>query len=199
MAQQPDDPGRGARVGHTDRDSATQRLIAACSEGRITLGEFEERVEVVLAATTWNDLHDATRDLPVPVRTSPVPANRPRDTRWSVSLIGALHRQGPSHLPRHLIHVSLIGGATIDLGDAELSGAETTITLVSLIGRANIRVPSAVRTELSGFTFIGGRHVTGTRAAIEGGPFVHVRAFSLIGGATVRPSGSRWRRFALAR
>jgi hypothetical protein len=116
-----------------------------------------------------------------------------------VSVIGGTHRRGPSRLPRHLIHVSVIGSATIDLDDAELSGPETTITLVSLIGRSQVRVPSAVRSELTGFTFIGGRHMTGARPALHNGPLIHVRAFSFLGGATIRPSGSRWRRLVLAR
>jgi hypothetical protein len=101
-------------------------------------------------------------------------------------------------MPEHLIHVSLIGGASIDLGDAVLSGEETTITLVWLIGGADLRVPEAVRSDLSGFTVFGRRRVTGSPAASDG-PMVHLRAFSLIGGATIRPSGSRWRRFAPAR
>ena len=183
-----------ARIGHADRASTTERLVTACSEGRLSLSEFEDRVEAVLAATTGAELERATPDLPL--------AGRPqeaRDRRWSAALIGGLHRQGPSRLPRHLIHVSVIGGATLDLGDAELSGPETTITLVSLIGRASVRVPSTVRSELSGFTFIGGRHVSSDRPALPDGPVIHVRAFSFIGGATIRPSGPRWRRMVLAR
>jgi hypothetical protein len=183
------------RVSHADRDATTRRLVAACSEGRLTLAEFEERVEAVLAATTLEQLQRATADLPP----AAPPVRRDRDRRWSVAFIGGTRRQGPCRLPRHLIHVSVIGSATMDLDDAELSGPDTTITLVSLIGRAQVRVPSAVRSELSGFTFIGGRHVTSARPALPNGPMVHVRAFSFIGGASIRPSGSRWRRLGLAR
>jgi hypothetical protein len=183
------------RVSHADRDATTRRLVAACSEGRLTLAEFEERVETVLAATTQEELHQATADLPAPPRV----VEAARDRRWSVSFIGGTRRQGPSRLPRHLIHISVIGSASLDLDDAELSGPETTITLVSLIGRAHVRVPSAVRSELSGFTFIGGRHMISGRPAVQNGPLIHVRAFSFLGGATIRPSGSRWRRLVLAR
>jgi len=183
------------RVSHADRDATTRRLVSACSEGRLTLAEFEERVEAVLAATTQSDLQRATADLPA----APPPVDGNRERRWSAAFIGGTRRQGPCRLPRHLIHVSVIGNATFDLDDAELSGPETTITLVSLIGRAQVRVPGAVRSELSGFTFIGGRHVTGARPAVQNGPVIHVRAFSFIGGASIRPSGSIWRRLVLAR
>jgi hypothetical protein len=198
VAAEPDDGWRATRAADADRDAAVQRLIKACSEGRLTLSEFEERIGAVLAATTGTDLEKATCDLPVSaVTTARVPSTRRRG--WSMAIVGGLHSRGPWRIPKHMIHVSLIGGASIDLGNAELSDGETTITLVSLIGGADVRVPKAVRTELSGFSLLGGRHLTGSSSLAGSGPLVHVRVFSVIGGATVRPSGSRWRRFALTR
>jgi hypothetical protein len=198
VAEEPYGRLHEVRAADAERDAATHRLIVACSEGRITLGEFEKRVEAVLSAKTVDDLQRATFDLPaLPIATPPAPSGGKR--RWSMSLVGGLRRRGAWQLPKHLIHISVIGGASIDLGNAELSGGETTITLVSLIGGADLRVPKAVRSELSGFTLVGGRHVTGSQLALRDGPLVHLRAFSLIGGATIRPSGSWWSRFALTR
>lgn len=197
MAEAPEDSRRGARPADEDRQAATQRLIQACSDGRLTLAEFEKRVEAVLTAPASHDIDRVTRDLPV------LPASAPGrpvpDRRWSMSFVGGLHRRGGWQIPKHVIHLSLIGGTSIDLGDAELSGAETTITLVSLLGGANLRVPNAVRTELSGFTFFGRRQVTGSPSMLRDGPRVHFRVYSVIGGTTLRPSGSRRRRFALTR
>ncbi len=191
-------PCAATRPADEDRYTATQRLIQACSDGRLTLAEFEKRVEAVLSAASGEEIDRATRDVPASDVTRqprrPVP-----DRRWSLSFVGGWHRRGGWHIPRHLIHVSFIGGTSIDLGDAELSGAETTITLVSLLGGANLRVPNAVRTEVSGFTFFGGRHVTGSPSMLRDAPLVHFRVYSLVGGTTIRPSGSRWRRFALSR
>jgi hypothetical protein len=199
VADAPDDTWRGARPADEDRQAATQRLIRACSDGRLTLAEFEKRVEAVLTAPASHDIDRMTNDLPeLPAATAPT---RPLpDRRWSMSFVGGLHRRGGWQIPRHVIHLSLIGGTSIDLGDAELSGAETTITLVSLLGGANLRVPNAVRTELSGFTFFGRRHVTGSPSMLRDAPRVHFRVYSVIGGTTLRPSGSRRRRrFALTR
>jgi Domain of unknown function (DUF1707)/Cell wall-active antibiotics response 4TMS YvqF len=198
VAEAPDDRLREIEPAEQDRQAATQRLIQACSEGRLSLAEFEKRVEAVLSAPTAKEIEKATHDLPV---RAPVSATAPpvRDRRWSMSFVGGLHRRGGWQIPRHLIHLSFIGGTSIDLGDAELSGAETTITLVSLLGSANLRVPNAVRTEVSGFTFFGGRHVTGSQSMLRDAPLVHFRVYSLVGGTTLRPSGSRWRRFALTR
>jgi hypothetical protein len=187
------------RPGDDDRRAATQRLIQACSEGRLTLTEFEKRVEAVLNAPTGTDIEKVTSDLPVLATPTRAPGRPAQDRRWSMSFVGGLHRRGGWQIPRHLIHLSFIGGTSIDLGDAELSSAETTITLVSLLGGANLRVPNAVRTEVTGFTFFGGRHVTGSPSMVRDAPFVHFRVYSLVGGTTLRPSGSRWRRFALSR
>jgi hypothetical protein len=198
VAEAPEDHLLATRPADEDRDAATQRLIQACSDGRLTLAEFEKRVEAVLAAATGVEIDRATNDVPAPAVTGQ--ARRPApDRRWSMSFVGGWHRRGGWHIPRHLIHVSFIGGTSIDLSDAELSGAETTITLVSLLGGANLRVPNAVRTEVSGFTFFGGRHVTGSPSMLRDAPLVHFRVYSVVGGTTIRPSGSRWRRFALSR
>jgi hypothetical protein len=197
VAEAPEDPRGGTRPADEDRQAATQRLIQACAEGRLTLAEFEKRVEAVLAAPTSGEVTRATSD--IPLLPAPAAAGGVRDRRWSMSFVGGLHRRGGWQIPRHLIHLSFIGGTSIDLGDAELSSAETTITLVSLLGGANLRVPNAVRTEVSGFTFFGGRHVTGSPSMVRDAPRVHFRVYSVIGGTTLRPSGSRWRRFALTR
>jgi hypothetical protein len=198
VAEAPENPLVGTRPAEEDRSTATQRLIQACSDGRLTLAEFEQRVEAVLTAPTGQEIERATGDLPAPTVTRG-PQRPVRDRRWSLSFVGGLHRRGGWHIPRHLIHVSFIGGTSIDLGDAELSSAETTITLVSLLGGANLRVPNAVRTEVTGFTFFGGRHVTGSPSMLRDAPLVHFRVYSVVGGTTLRPSGSRWRRFALSR
>jgi hypothetical protein len=201
VAESSDGQQHQAAPTDADRDLALQRLVNACAEGRITLGEFERRVEAVIAATSPTHVDQAVRDLPVLalVPSTAVARSVASDRRWSLSVVGGLRRRGGWQLPKHLIHVSLIGRASIDLGEAELADSETTITLVSLIGGADLRLPKAVRSELSGFSVFGGRHVTGSPYALPEGPLVHLRVFSLIGGATIRPSGSRWRRFALTR
>jgi hypothetical protein len=198
VAEERDEGSRLAGATDADRHAATQRLITACAEGRLTLSVFEERVEAVLAASTATDLAAATHDLPALAVDTP-PAHRADKRRWSMSLVGGLHRRGGWQIPKHLIHFSLIGRTSLDLGHAELSAAETTITLVSFLGGADLRVPRAVRSDLTGVTVFGARHMTGSPTALRDGPVVHVRVFSLVGGATVRPTGSRWGRFSLLR
>lgn len=185
VAEEHEGGPRGTSAAEADRDAAIQRLIKACLQGRLTLGEFGERIEAVLAATTAADLGRATGDL-LPLSVEARPADAARLRRWSISIVGGLHRRGPWRLPKHMIHVSLIGGASIDFSNAEVFNAETTFTLVSLIGGADLRVPRAVRCELSGFTLLGGRRVTGPPSAPVDGPLLHFRVFSLVGGASLK-------------
>jgi hypothetical protein len=58
-------PGPGLRVGDAERDATAQRLREHYAQGRLTLGEFNERLSAALAAKTERDLSELTRDLPL--------------------------------------------------------------------------------------------------------------------------------------
>ena len=53
---------------------------------------------------------------------------------WHVSPIGGLNVSGPWRMGRHLVVISLIGGARLDLSQAELA-ARTVARMVELIGQ----------------------------------------------------------------
>ena len=55
------------RVGDADREAVIAQLQRHVGDGRLTLEEFEDRVEEVTASRTGADLRAALRDLP-PVR-----------------------------------------------------------------------------------------------------------------------------------
>jgi Domain of unknown function (DUF1707) len=52
------------RASDTDRDSVATRLREAHAEGRLTMAEFEERLEAAYAARTLGELAPITLDLP---------------------------------------------------------------------------------------------------------------------------------------
>ena len=53
------------RASDKERDSVVDVLRDACTDGRLTLDEFEERTSAAYAAKTWTDLRELTADLPV--------------------------------------------------------------------------------------------------------------------------------------
>jgi uncharacterized membrane protein len=52
------------RASARDRESAAKALREAYAAGRLTLGEFGERVDAVYSAVTWGELGKLTADLP---------------------------------------------------------------------------------------------------------------------------------------
>ncbi len=70
------EPG-SVRAGNADREKVVARLNTAFAEGRLDVGELDERVTAAYAAKTLGQLAPLTADLPVPHRPAPVaPARR---------------------------------------------------------------------------------------------------------------------------
>jgi Domain of unknown function (DUF1707) len=81
----PSDP-RSMRAGNADRERVVKLLNDAFAEGRLDVGELDERVSRAYSAKTLGELDPLIADLPVPrqevhpVRpVPPHPARRPRD------------------------------------------------------------------------------------------------------------------------
>jgi hypothetical protein len=53
------------RASDSDRESVVEILRQAYTDGRLDLGEFDERTTAAYAAKTWADLRQLTSDLPV--------------------------------------------------------------------------------------------------------------------------------------
>lgn len=174
------------RASDGERAEVAARLGRAVGEGRLTLAEFSDRVGQVHAATTRGELVPLTADLPgtalAPAR---APAREPVKTRWSVSPIGGMVRKGSWRVPEMSVGISVIGGASLDLTDAELPAPEVVLTRISIIGGIDAKVPPGVRVEVEGFSLLGGRSVR-LPAPAPGAPVLRLRLFSLIGGVTVK-------------
>lgn len=78
------------RASDREREQTTALLKQACVEGRLTLDEFGQRVQQVLAARTRGALQEIVRDLPVvaPVRAGTAASTAPEISRTSVVISG---------------------------------------------------------------------------------------------------------------
>jgi len=56
--------GRDLRVSDAERQAAVRRLERALRDGRLTIVEFDQRVQAAYAALTRGELDDLTSDLP---------------------------------------------------------------------------------------------------------------------------------------
>ena len=55
---------RNVRVSDAERQAVARRLERALRDGRLTITEFDERVQAAYVADTRGDLDDLTEDLP---------------------------------------------------------------------------------------------------------------------------------------
>ena len=174
------------RASDAEREAVVGRLNVAVGEGRLSLDEFSQRLGGAYEATTRGELAPLIADLP---QSPAAPAPSPSRTQWHVTPLGGMRRRGAWRVPASTLAVTLIGGADLDLRDAELDAPVVTVTKVSVIGGMDVTVPPGVRVEVVGFSLIGGKRIDDAPAP-AGAPTLRLRAFSLIGGVRVRSQRS---------
>lgn len=174
------------RLSDADRDAVVTRLNEAMSEGRISLGEFEERSRKAYQATVAADLVPLTADLPESVRTTPVrninPPPQPQ-RRWAVSIMGGSERVGNWDPGDGVNSVTIMGGNLLDL--TEVTAQDVMINAFTMMGATEIIVPRGATVDLGGFILMGGSSDE-TTATGDSTMRVRVRSFGLMGGCEVR-------------
>ncbi len=135
----PADPPRSPvlRASDADRDRVIEVLRAAVTDGRLVPAEFDERVEVALAARTVDALVPLTADLiaaPGGEGALAVPrVARPAEPAVELVTIKAKHgpvrREGRWTLPRRLALRTAWCGVVLDLTRAVRSGPELVIEM----------------------------------------------------------------------
>jgi hypothetical protein len=133
-----------------------------------------------------DDARSATHHTAAHERTHRGPA---RDARHRRHADGRPAPRWATRLRPRTTLVTLIGGLDLDLTQADVPPAGSTITKVSLIGGARVVVGPDVRVEVGGFSLIGGRDVERVREVTATAPVVRIRAWSIIGGTRVRVAG----------
>jgi hypothetical protein len=180
------------RVSDADRETVVARLRVAGGEGRLTLEELAERVELADAARTHGDLDALTADLPVATTSTAV---APRARGWIVAVMGGAARKGRWRPPPRPHVLTLMAGAELDLREAELA-EDLVITAVTVMGGIGITVPEGVSVELSGFALMGANAGPNDKLPpLPGAPAIRVRAFSLMGGVGIERKTPRRPRF----
>lgn len=186
----PDSPA--LRASDDDRERTVALLRDSAADGRLTLGELTERVDRAYEARTLGELEAIAGDL-VADPASALEAERvagpraPRKARnWLVAVMGGTSRRGRWRVARHVNAISLMGGVTVDLRDAEIDGPEVVVTAIPIMGGVDVIVPEGVAIELTGFVLMGGKDARVTGRPRPGAPVVRVRAWGTMGGVNVR-------------
>jgi class 3 adenylate cyclase len=185
------------RASDAEREYVVDVLRAHCSEGRIDLDEFSERINRVYAARTIGELTDITKDMPLPATidpsSPPAEAGRVRAARkWIVAVMSGAVRKGKWRLDAETNVVAVMGGADIDLRDAVFTGDEIVLRCVAIMGGIDVTVPEGMEVHANGIPFMGGFDDK-TNAAVPivpGSPIVRIKYFAMMGGITIRSKAS---------
>jgi len=108
-------------------------------------------------------------------------------TRWLVAIMSGHDRKGRWRVGRHLKVINVMGGSSLDLNDAELADDVVEMTVVAVLGGADIRVPEGLNVELTDFAILGGNDSDlGVERPDPGGPTLRLRVISILGGTDVK-------------
>ncbi|RII19749.1 hypothetical protein DSC45_07035 [Streptomyces sp. YIM 130001] len=192
------------RASDADRDRVAERLRDAMAEGRLSLEEFEERLEETYQARTYRELEPITRDLPAPQERRPAAGTTgpaaPDTEDWSgrvgvggepsssaaVAIMSGFQRRGRWTVGSRFTSFAFWGGGEIDLREARFTERETVIRCVAVMGGMNVVVPPGVEVVVRGFGFMGGfDHGEDGSPPDPGAPRVIVTGFAMMGGVGV--------------
>jgi class 3 adenylate cyclase len=181
------------RATDAEREAMVARLQTACSEGRLTLDEFSERVSAALEARTTGDLERLTTDLPVVTAPAPpVPEPHRRTTSWAIGIMSASDHKGRWHPAPTTNALAFMGACRLDLRQAQLDGPELVINAVAFMGGIDVIVPEGIQVEMTGLAIFGGKDCRVRDVQpVPGSPVVRVRVFAFMGAVTVRTGKER--------
>jgi hypothetical protein len=191
-----DDPSQ-FRISDDDRHAVAEVLRQAAGEGRIDFEELDERLEATYAAKTFGDLIPITADLPssnlaVPKSATPARASSggtlaPR-SQTHFAVMSGVNRRGHWIVPERTTVLALMGGANLDLREAEFSAREVTITVNAIMGGAEIVVGTDVNVIVEGVGIMGAFQGPSSRFPAEvtpDSPVVRIKGLALMGGVNV--------------
>lgn len=130
-----------------ERDSSVLKLRDAVGDGRLTLEEFSDRVGLVQAARTDQQLAEITRDLPT-VRDQPsLTAQAAEQHR---AFCSHLTRSGPWSIAERSSWRSIFGTIDLDLRQVRLASNDTSLEVYNLFGTVTVIVPEGVEVVVRG-------------------------------------------------
>jgi len=148
-------PAWDLRASDAEREQVAQLVQVAVGDGRLDLGEADERLAATYAAFLRRDLCWITEDLTpnrVPALDTPTytsaetsTTDRPaeRSTGVSVAIMNGVHRRGVwTPRPRHHA-TAVIGGVTLRFRRARLSPAGLAVHAVAVMGGVTIDLRGA--------------------------------------------------------
>lgn len=167
-----DDP-RDMRCSDADREVVAEAVREAAADGRLTLGEMSDRLDVVYAARTYRDLEPVVHDLPgahvpgVPGLPVPRPESVPVDrvvtpvvgqsgtTDSAVAIFSETKRTGSWVVPADCAGVAVFGSVVLDLREASLAASTVQIQANAVFGEVKVIVDDGLTVSTVGTPVLG--------------------------------------------
>ncbi|HUO70185.1 MAG TPA: DUF1707 domain-containing protein [Solirubrobacteraceae bacterium] len=197
------EPSGQLRASDRERERAAELLREAMASGRLSVDELDERMRLVFDAKTRPELERLVGDVivpaddrhPIAAQGAEVASDGPRPpvragaegTRRVLSILSGSERKGRWRLAPTCSVVNVLGGSELDLSDAELAAERVELKIFTLLGGAKIVLPDGLDVEISEVAILGGNAIdVGDEQPGHGGPVVHLRLVTILGGVEVR-------------
>ena len=173
------------RASDDDRIQVAQLLSEAASHGRLTIDEYETRLNKAYAANSYDQLDRLTYDLPeaMEYRRGKI---RPAPSTMLLAILSGFERRGRWYVPGRLTTFTLFGGGTLDLRYADFTSSDVEIHAYSILGGQTILLPPEVNVEIQGHGVMGGFNHQVEGSGVPGAPKVTIKGFSLWGGVGIK-------------
>jgi hypothetical protein len=177
-------PGqRDMLMSDADRERLMARLQSAVSEGRLTLPEFQDRVDGVLQARRFRDAEPFLVGLPFQAAAAAQVELR--------TVASSLLRKGAWLVPRRILVFSKAGSVKLDFTEAVIAGPIVEVVLDVTAASCVLVVPPGSTVDVDGVEMMAGSvHVRKIERSSEPHSGVHfvVTGRQRAGSLTVRPA-----------
>ena len=173
----------------SDREGVLARLSAALADGRLTLTEFEERVDGVLQSRTFGDVQPFVADLPGATR-----ALAKREVVELRADAGSIKRSGRWIVPKRLVVRTHGGSVKLDMRHAVIAHRVVDIELATQAGSTVIVLPPGASANIDGVhTSAGSAKNKASSVPGPEGPHLVVTGSAAAGSLVVRYERRFWR------
>ena len=177
------------------REATIAALCEHFSKDNLTLEEFERRLDAAHTVQTTPELTGLLQDLPAlatpataanPSATVSKISRHARDHQHFVCVMGGVDKRGQWQPAQKTYCYAFMGGASLDYREAILPPGETELTIIAIMGGAEIVVPPGLRVDCDGIAIMGGfDHVDEGGAAHSDAPVLKINGFALMGGVEI--------------
>lgn len=188
----------------TYRQKAVDALCEHFAEDRLSVEEFERRLDRAHRAESAEELRKLlldlpSADLPVPSGSTSagevdvarakasVPASRAKERSFLLAALGGVDRKGRWIPARKTYAMAMMGGLSLDFREALLPPGVTEVWIFALMGGAEILVPPGLCVESDGIAILGGfeHREEALTTSDPNAPVLRIRGLCMMGGVDV--------------